>query len=99
MKICSFFPLWRLGWIAGQAKNKTLNEDTYLTFNHILKVIVEVAKYLIETLKFDFVLLGCFQTDNLESRFGQFGQYANMSNVWRKQIDFCTRTYRKRQKA
>ena len=37
-------------------------------------MIVEVAKYLIETLKFDFVLLGCFQTDNLESRFGQYRQ-------------------------
>ena len=60
-------------------KNKILNEgflskDTYLTFKHILKVIVEVAKYLIETLKFDFVLLGYFQTDNLESRFGQYRQ-------------------------
>ena len=37
-------------------------------------MIVEVAKYLIETLKFDFVLLRCFQTDNLESRFGQYRQ-------------------------
>ena len=60
-------------------KNKTLNEgflskDTYLTFKHTLKVIVEVAKYLIETLKFDFVLLGCFQTENLESSFGQYRQ-------------------------
>ena len=37
-------------------------------------MIVEVPKYLIETFKFDFVLLGCFQTDNLESRLGQYRQ-------------------------
>ena len=39
-----------------------------------LKVLKNVAKYLLENLNFDFVLYGKFQTDHKESRFSQYRQ-------------------------
>ena len=44
-----------------------LTKDTYLILRHTLKVLKDVAKYLLENLNFDFILYGKFQTDHLES--------------------------------
>ena len=46
----------------------------YLILHHTLKVLKDVAKYLLENLNFDFVLYGKFQTDHLESRFSRYHQ-------------------------
>ena len=45
-----------------------------MILRHTLKVLKDVAKYLLENLNFDFVLYGKFQTDHLESRFAQYRQ-------------------------
>ena len=45
-----------------------------MILRHTLKVLKDVAKYLLENLNFDFALYGKFQTDHLESRFAQYHQ-------------------------
>ena len=48
--------------------------DTYLSLTHTTSTLIQVAQYILQELKWDFVLLGKFQTDDLESRFGQYRQ-------------------------
>ena len=45
-----------------------------MILRHTLKVLKDVANYLLENLNFDFVLYDKFQTDHLESQFGQYRQ-------------------------
>ena len=76
LQFLSDFATWLDRWsLKSHAMNEGfLTKDTYLTFKHTLKAIVEVSKFVLSDLKLDFVLLGKFQTDDLESRFGQYRQ-------------------------
>ena len=51
-----------------------LTQDTYFAFQHTLKVLVEVVRDLLSESEFAFVLTGKFQTNDSESRFGQYRQ-------------------------
>lgn len=51
-----------------------LTQDTYIAFRHTLKTLVKLIPYLLDVHQFKYVLVGKFQTDNLESRFGQYRQ-------------------------
>lgn len=78
MKYLSSMVSWLDAWFSLSSiqphKQGFLTKDTFLILRHTLKVLKEIAKYLLEELKFDFVLFGKFQTDNLENRFGQYRQ-------------------------
>ena len=56
-----------------QRKGCLLNE-TWCSFTHTLTGRMDVCKYLLEERELSYVLLGKFQTDNLEFRFSQYRQ-------------------------
>lgn len=51
-----------------------LTRETHSAFRHTSHALVEVTRYCIEELGFSYVLLGKFQTDCLEDRFGKYRQ-------------------------
>lgn len=51
-----------------------LTKLTYFSLRHTTITIVHLCEYLLNTLKFEYVCLGKFQTDKLEKRFGQYRQ-------------------------
>ncbi|MCP4486154.1 MAG: hypothetical protein GY820_02375 [Gammaproteobacteria bacterium] len=51
-----------------------LTKETFLAVRHTCKGLFFVAKYCLERLGFHYVLLGKFQSDPLESRFGWYRQ-------------------------
>lgn len=58
-----------------------LTQDTYTAVLHTTSTLIEVCKYLLTELEFDFVLLGKFQTDGLEGRFGQYRQLSGGNSL------------------
>lgn len=52
----------------------TLSTETMTALEHTLRGLLELASYLLAHKQFDYVLLGKFQTDNLEFRFSQYRQ-------------------------
>ena len=53
-----------------------LTKDTYLSLSHTVTTLVHLIHYLLKDCDMSYVLLGKFQTDNLESRFGNNRQLA-----------------------
>ncbi len=51
-----------------------LTRETFLAVRHTCRGLYLVAEYCLEKLKFHYVLLGKFQSDPLESRFGWYRQ-------------------------
>ena len=51
-----------------------LTKDTYLSLSHTVTTLVHLIHYLLTDCDMSYVLLGKFQTDNLESRFGNYRQ-------------------------
>ena len=47
-----------------------LSNETSFALRHITSTLVNICRYLLSEVKFDYILLGKFQTDNLENRFG-----------------------------
>ena len=55
-------------------RNGKLTSDTQLALTHTVSTTLEIVKSLFTVLNFKYVLLGKFQTDDLEARFGQYRQ-------------------------
>ena len=55
-------------------KGGMLSKETFCALQLTMESMIEIVKYLFETLSFSYVLPGKFQTDNLEARFGQYRQ-------------------------
>ena len=57
-------------------RNQTgkLSKETHFSLRHTPETLVKLCDYLIENFNVSYVLLGKFQTDNLESRFGIYRQ-------------------------
>lgn len=55
-------------------RNGKLTKDTQFSITHTTKTLILLTKYMLEDLHFEYVLLGKFQTDDLEARFGQYRQ-------------------------
>lgn len=51
-----------------------LTNDTCFALKHTTKSLVNLVQYLFETFEIKYVLLGKFQTDKLEGRFGKYRQ-------------------------
>lgn len=67
---------WLQAWQAMQVKVRegTLSRETMSALIHTLVALVELCGYLLNCKQFKYVLLGKFQTDNLEFRFSQYRQ-------------------------
>ena len=65
-------------WLESQnsisGRNGKLTKETFTALHHTTYAFLELTKYSLEELKMQYILLGEFQTDPLEARFGQYQQ-------------------------
>ena len=68
------FVSWLQDWKLYSEHNKTtcLTAETYVALRHTVNTIIYMIHDLLNNNILDYILLGKFQTDNLESRFGQY---------------------------
>ncbi|KAH9378468.1 hypothetical protein HPB48_016552 [Haemaphysalis longicornis] len=90
-KIVDWLDYWQsLKHDAGQ-----LTRETHTALHHTSHALVEVSAYCIEELGFKYVLLGKFQTDSLEDRFGRYRQLCGSQyHVSIRQIYECEQKLR-----
>ncbi|XP_075739881.1 uncharacterized protein LOC142785325 [Rhipicephalus microplus] len=70
LNIVEWLDLWQsLRFDAG-----VLTRETHSALRLTTETLVKVAEYCLNELNFDYVLLGKFQTDSLEERFGKYRQ-------------------------
>ena len=67
---------WLQDWkgLNHKPREGTLSKDTMTALEHTLLGLTELCNYLLDQKQFRYVLLGKFQTDNLEFRFSQYRQ-------------------------
>ncbi|GFS96648.1 transposable element P transposase [Trichonephila clavipes] len=63
---------WLDSWKGKNCTTGTLTKETHLAFIHTTYALLEMSKYCINELKFQYFLPGKIQTDALESRFGKY---------------------------
>ena len=70
------FVSWLDNWKTYSNTNNTacLTNETYTALRHTVNTMVCMLYELLNSHTLDYVMLGKFQTDNLESRFGQYRQ-------------------------
>lgn len=65
---------WLDHWRSLEHDNGRLTRETHIAFSHTTHALHELAIYCLKELHFEYVLLGKFQTDSLEDRFGKYRQ-------------------------
>ncbi|GFV49249.1 transposable element P transposase [Trichonephila clavipes] len=63
---------WLDSWKGKNCTTGTLTKETHLAFIHTTYALLEMSKYCINELKFQYFLPGKIQTDALECRFGKY---------------------------
>ena len=72
-----------------------LTRETFSALLHTSNVLLEISEYCINDLKANYVLLGKFQTDCLEARFGMYRQLAGgQYDVSLRQVFECEKKIR-----
>jgi hypothetical protein len=66
---------WLDTWNSGDFPHK-LTSQTHTALSHTIHGMLEIIQYCFKELKMNYVLLGKFQTDPLEHRFGKYRQLA-----------------------
>lgn len=77
VKFLESFLKWLEEWenIGADTKRQgKLTSETQSAVYHTTKTLICIVKYLLQELQFKYVLLGKFQTDHLEGRFGKYRQ-------------------------
>ncbi|GFX73991.1 transposable element P transposase [Trichonephila clavipes] len=59
-------------WKGKNCTTGTITKETHLDFIHTTYALLEMSKYCINELKFQYFIPGKIQTDALESRFGKY---------------------------
>lgn len=78
-----------------QGKGGKLTHETFTALRHTTNGIMEITKYCIQELKMKYILTAKFQTDKLESRFGQYRQLAGGNyNISVRQVYECEKKLR-----
>ncbi|XP_037561685.2 uncharacterized protein LOC119440995 [Dermacentor silvarum] len=67
---------WLDLWQSLKFDTGILTRETHSALRLTTDTLVKVTKYFLEEMHFDYVLLGKFQTDCLEERFGKYRQLA-----------------------
>ena len=72
------FSCWLKLWHNGVTKRKEghLSKEAFVALTHTVDTLILLIKDLLEQQQFKYVLLGTFQTDNLEARFSQYTGWA-----------------------
>ncbi|XP_072145131.1 uncharacterized protein [Dermacentor andersoni] len=65
---------WLDYWASLKPDAGHLTKETQLAFGHTSHALHDICVYCLEELGFQYVLLGKFQTDGLEDRFGKYRQ-------------------------
>lgn len=76
MKFIAEVTGWLEDWqkLGLKPREGTLSNETMTALKHTLSTFTELTAYLLQEKQFHYVLLGKFQTDNLEFRFSQYRQ-------------------------
>ena len=84
-----YFANWVENWKSSDSQEK-LTKETFSALCHTTNALLEITSYCILELNAKYVLLGKFQTDCLEARFGQYRQLAGGNyDVSLRQIYVC----------
>ncbi|CAN7945910.1 unnamed protein product, partial [Ixodes pacificus] len=70
----STFVDWLDTWRNLGTSTGLLTSDTHTALRLTLYALIKLSRYCLEELGFEYILLGKFQTDCLEERFGRYGQ-------------------------
>ena len=72
-----------------------LTKETFTALHHTTTALLEISECCLKEPNANYVLLGKFQTDCLEARFGQYKQLAGgLHNVSLQQIYECEKKIR-----
>ncbi|KFM81775.1 hypothetical protein X975_09847, partial [Stegodyphus mimosarum] len=66
--------LWLKNWKLSVHSNNGLSPQTFQSLITVNEAVVQLIPYLFQKYKMDYILLGKFQTDDLEARFGAYRQ-------------------------
>lgn len=69
-EMCQWLKMWRVSVSSCDA----LSSQTFQSLITTLEAFLQLIPYLFEKYKIDYILLGKFQSDNLEGRFGSYRQ-------------------------
>ena len=90
-----YFANWIEEWRTSNADGGKLTKETFTALSHTTYALLEITDYCIQELHAKYVLLGKFQTDCLEARFGQYRQLAGGNyDVSLRQIYECVKKIR-----
>ena len=90
-----YFIKWLENWNARSDNTGKLTKETFSALHHTTNALLEISNYCLTELKANYVLLGKFQTDSLEARFGQYRQLAGgQYDVSLRQIYECEKKIR-----
>lgn len=76
MKFLGNFESWLDAWEVSPSKEGELICGTFTAQKHETHAITEITRYCISDVNFKYISTTKFQTDKLESRFGQYRQLA-----------------------
>lgn len=94
-KFLKSFSNWLEVWGKMDTVGGKLSRETFTALKHTTHAIIELSMYCTFVLKMNFILTAKFQTDKLESRFGQYRQLAGSTyNISVRQIFECERKIR-----
>jgi len=80
---------WLDEWNLMNTKDK-LTKETFTALQHTTNALLQISEHCFEELNVSYVLLGKFQTDSLEAKFGQYRQLEGRQyNVSLRQIYEC----------
>lgn len=89
------FYQWLEVWNKMEGKGGKLTRETFTALRHTTHGIIEITRYCIQELKMKYILTAKFQTDKLESRFGQYRQLAGGNyNISIRQVYECEKKLR-----
>lgn len=89
------FLAWLDAWDSVPGCGGKLTRETMRAMKHTTHAMLEITNYCIHELNMRYILTGKFQTDNLESRFGQYRQLAGSNyNISIRQIYECEKKIR-----
>ena len=89
-----YFLQWLDEW-KSKPTTAQLTKETFTALSHATHALLEIADYCIKELGAKYVLLGKFQTDALEARFGKYRQLAGAKyDVSLRQVYECEKKLR-----
>lgn len=85
---CSWLKCWDDIVVIDRPKScGKLSRQTFSALLHTTETLIKLCEYLLKDLKLHYVMLGVFQTDDLEQRFGKYRQMSGCNyNVSVQQI-------------